>query len=125
MKRHISKVYFEEIPSFHINDDGEFYVSKGLHINIVYDKDKTHKCYMSDKFRTMYKHYHLNVALFSVYDLLAFHVYNYLHQQCRCFEKQEYKVLWRMLRQSNNLFKAIQKFIVSMLNYYRYQIKSD
>lgn len=116
----ISKVYLEEIPSFHTNDDGEFYVSNGLHINILYNKDRHHKLYISNEFKTMYRQFKLDVKLFSVYDLLAFHTFNYIKHNCN-FNNEEYKILWKMLRQSNNLFKTIQKFVISMLNYYQYQ----
>lgn len=117
----IKDVHYQEIPSIMTNDDGELYVAHGLHVVMKYANKKAdpnyHKLYISNSFITNYKAYDLSPNVFTVYDMLAFHVFRYLKERCYFCDK-EWQVLWRLLRKSNSLRKTIKKFISLMKRYY-------
>ena len=115
-KLKLVKVNYQEIPSFCTNDDGEFYVSKGVHVIFTYSTKK-HKIFIPETYKTMYIEYELFAKTYSVYDLLAFHIYRFLHTNC-LFKCPRKSILWYLLRQSNSLITSIRKFIFLLYVYH-------
>jgi hypothetical protein len=111
MKRlkYIKKINYQEIPSVMTNDDGEFYISRGLHVILHYDNDRARKLFISDSYRTNIKDYSISTVIYSNHDLIAFHVYRYLQERCN-FSEQNWRVLWKLLRYSNSFINCIKKF---------------
>lgn len=114
----VLNVHFQEIPSFHTNDDGEFYLAHGLHVVITYGKNKHFQFFISSEYKTMYQDYKLSPVVYSVYDMLAFHVYRYMRERCY-FNGTKWKVLYYLLRQSNGRILALKKFIDMLVKFNR------
>ena len=115
----VREIHYQEIPSFRTNDNGEFYVSRGIHVVICYQRDNYRKLFISEQFKTNFKDYNLKPSMFSVYDMLAFHVFRYVKERCNFSTyKQELQMLWTLLKYSNGFRQTLKKFTILLFNYY-------
>ena len=114
--KHIRKVHFAEIPS--IKEENYFLsVSNGLHIILTNNKKEEHRVYLPSTYMTDTLKYELCYDdQFSQRDRLAFHIFRFLME--KRFTKSQWKILYRLLRYSNNIFSAIKKLFLLLVSYY-------
>ena len=114
--KHIRKVHFAEIPSIK-EEDFFLSVSNGLHITLTNNKKEEHKIYLPSTYMTDMLHYELCYEdQFTQRDKLAFHIYRFLME--KSFTKSQWKILYKLLRYSNNTFSAIKKLFLLLISYY-------
>lgn len=114
--KHIRKIHFAEIPSIKIENDNLF-LANGLHIILTNNKKEEHKVYLPSNFTTNIIKYKLyNNGQFTKRDKLAFHIYRFL--MTTSFTDCQIKVLYILLRYSNNVFKTIEKLVLFLISYY-------
>lgn len=112
----VEKVHFTEIPSIFTNDAGEFWLKHGLHVWISYSS-RVHKIYISEKYKTNMKALGFTPIKYSTHDLLAFHVFRYVKEECS-FTCHSWQILWKLLRYSNSFGKTVKKYINMLSKYY-------
>jgi len=113
--KHIRKVHFAEIPSIK-EEDFFLSVSNGLHIILTNNKSEEHRVYLPSTYMTDTLKYELVDNQFTQRDRLAFHIYRFL--MTKNFTKSQWKILYRLLRYSNNVFQAIKKLFLFLVSYY-------
>ena len=107
--KRIKKVHFTEIPSIKYLNNTTICLKDGLHVYVTNDKDEQHKCYMSEQFKTDIRKFKKSIFNYTKHDITAICVYRYINNLA--FTKCSKRILWKMLRYSNNLIISLVKFL--------------
>lgn len=107
--RHLRKVHFTEIPSIKYLNEHIITFKDGLHVYLTNNQGDQHKVYISERFTIDISYLQRSKLNYSVYDLTAYYVYVYLLRLS--FTQSQWKVLWKLLRYSNDLILTIRKFL--------------
>lgn len=105
----IKKVHFMEIPSIKFINDNLVTFNEGLHVVLTNPQNEQHRLYIPERFHINIRKLNQSKLFYSTYDITAMYVYQYfLGFQ---ITKYQWKILWKLLRYSNNLIVTIKKFL--------------